>query len=296
MLCYDSSIVFTVVDFSKLLPGPYATKRLRELGFRVTRVQLPRFEDPGDKLPMGPWLNRGKRTLVFDFRKPAGRRRLEALLKRADVLVEGFRPGLMDRLGLGWKRARLLNPRLVYCSITGYPARGPWAGKAGHDLNFQAVSGLLSLGAPGPFSGTPADVAGSMAAVEAILAALLARERTGKGRRLSVSIAEAFHRQLAIPLSGPEWFPSDHPMYRLYETADGRQIAVGALEPQFRSALTAAVGEDLAAAFKSKPLSHWRRALETLDGCACAVLTLPEAKAFFASRTRAPRTAPRRRR
>ncbi len=272
---------YAVVDFSKLLPGPYATKRLRDLGFRVTRVHLPRFEDPADKLPLGPWLNRGKRSLILDFRKPAGRRRLEALLKTADVLVEGFRPGLMGRLGLGWRDARKLNPRLVYCSLTGYPERGPWAAKAGHDLNFQAMSGLLSLGAPGPVCGTPADVAGSMAAVEAILAALLARERTGRGRRISVSIAEAFHRALAVPLSGPQWFPSGHPMYRLYETSDGRQLAVAALEPQFASALKAAVGEDLASAFKSRPLSHWRAELEKIDGCACPVLTLDEARAFF---------------
>lgn len=274
---------FSVVDFSKLLPGPYATKRLVDLGFRVTRVQLPRFEDPGDKVSLGPWVNRGKRTLVFDFRKAAGRRRLEGLLRRADVLVEGFRPGLMDRLGLGYRDVKKLNPRLVYCSLTGYPENGPWAAKAGHDLNFQAVSGLLSLGAPGPLCAAPADTAGSMAAVEGILAALLSRERTGRGRRVSVSIARAFHETLAIPLAGPQWFPAGHPLYRLYETSDGRQVAVAALEAQFSSALKALLGENLEAAFKAKPWAYWRRELEKIDGCACAVLSLEEAKAFFAA-------------
>lgn len=270
-----------------------ATKRLRELGLRVTRVRLPRFPDAVDSLPLGPWLNEGKRTLTFDFRAPAGRRRLNTLLREADVVVEGFRPGLMARLGLGWRDIRRVNPRIVYCSLTGYPETGPWATQAGHDLNFQAMSGLLSLGAPGPLCAVPADLAGSMAAVEAILAALLRRERTGRGGRISVSIAEAFHRQLAIPLSGPDWFPADHPYYRLYATSDGRQVAVAALEPQFRDALRRTVGEDLDEAFRAKPLAYWREVLSGIDGCACPVLTMGEARQFFAqtgaSASRAPK-------
>jgi crotonobetainyl-CoA:carnitine CoA-transferase CaiB-like acyl-CoA transferase len=251
---------YRVLDFSKLLPGPYASQVLHDMGMRVTRVELPYFGDLAREFPpmiggVGAtyWMvNQGKKVLIFDFRKPAGYKRVINLVKSCDVVLEGSRPGLMDRIGLGYDTLRKINPRLVYCSLVGYPPEGAWGRKAGHDLNFQAVSGLLGLGdCEGRVAfgaGQVADLSGSMAAVSGILAALLERQKTGRGRRLNVAMAESFHSWLAIPLAElaatgedpslqPRWWNGGHPFYRLYDTADGRKLAVAAVEKGFAVAL-----------------------------------------------------------
>lgn len=319
-----------VVDFSKLLPGPFCTQTLAELGLRVVRVELPHWPDMlrehGPRvggLGYAYWAaNRGKESLCLDFRRSPGRDALFKLLGSADVLVEGFRPGTMERLGLGWTALRRRFPRLVYCSLTGYGSSGPWSRQAGHDLNFLARAGLLSA----PDASVPpaqvADLSGAVHAAAAILAALLARERTGRGRRVEVSMTETAHSWLALETGWHEargreasaaeawWRGRTHPLYRLYAAADGGRLAVAALEPPFTVELLrvlglqsfeadarsedprrlARVGRALERAFKARPSAHWERVFAGSDCCVCPVLTLAEARA--AARRPSPSKAP----
>lgn len=323
----------SVLDFTKLLPGPYATQILADLGCTVTKIELPHFPDEARR--MAPLIdgagavfrmvNEGKRLLSVDFRKPEGLERVRALAAGADVLVEGFRPGLMDRCGLGAEELMALNPRLVYCSLTGYPGDGPWRRKAGHDLNFLAVSGFLGL-TPEPrvLPTQVADLTGSLAAVSGILAALVERGATGRGKRVSVSMAEAVHSLLPVPLGealaegkdpeGPRWWNGEHPFYRLYETADGRRLAVAALEKPFALSLLDALGLESLRELADDPLAHaealtaglsrvlrgataaeWEERLKDKDVCVTKVLGLGEARAFMDELRRpVPEPGPRR--
>ena len=323
-----------VLDFTKLLPGPYATELLAELGFSVLKLELPHFPDEARHYEpkidgvgsLFKLLNGAKQQRSLDFRKPEGLKEVLALADAADVVVEGFRPGLMDRIGLGWDALRARNPRLVYCSLVGYPPEGAWARKAGHDLNFLSLSGFLGL-SPRP-SVPPtqlADLSGSMAAAAGILAALLSREKTGEGRRLQVSMSTAAHSWLPVPLSerraegrdpeGPRWWNGEHPFYRLYDAADGRRLAVAALEKSFALALldalelgalkpladdplanAAKLSAELARVFATAPQQEWTRRLEDKDVCVTPVLGLGEAEQFQAW-LRAPSddSSPRRR-
>ena len=315
-----------VLDFTQLLPGPYATKILSDMGCRVTKVELPYFADMSRGIPpkingvgsLYAALSGGKKFLSFDFRKPAGLKRLRRLIERADVLVEGFRPGLMERIGLGYPDVRKINPRIIYCSISGYAPEGPWRRKAGHDLNFQAVSGLLGLAKSDGKIAFPsaqiADVAGSVSAVAAILAALLERANTGRGRLVQIPIADTLHSLLAIPLAHlkatgedpakkPLWWNGASPFYRLYETKDGRWVAVAAIEKSFALNLLDVLGlsklaplaegpldrlnhsgrliKEISRVFKSATCRQWELRLKDKDVCATPVLTLPEAARFF---------------
>src|SRR5919112_3205091 len=193
-----------VLDFSTLLPGPLATLMLAEAGAEVVKGERP----GGERLPQSPpygggtsapfaVLNGGKRSLFVDLKTEEGRRELEPWLRRADVIVEQFRPGVMDRLGLGYEAVRIRNPRVVYCSISGYGQAGPRAQEAGHDLHYQAVTGLLSLSpgtgeAPTVPAALVADVGGgSFPAVMNILLALRQRDATGEGCFIDVAMAGA---------------------------------------------------------------------------------------------------------
>lgn len=311
-----------VLDFTKLLPGPYATQILADLGCRVTKIELPHF--PDEAREMAPkidgvgavfrMVNAGKELLPVDFRKPEGLERVRALAAAADVLIEGFRPGLMERCGLGAEELMRLNPRLIYCSLTGYPGGGAWRRKAGHDLNFLAVSGFLGLGAladaPVVLPTQVADLAGSLAATAAVLAALVERAATGRGKRVEVSMAETVHSLLPVPLGeslaegkdpqGPRWWNGAHPFYRLYRAADGRWLAVAALEKPFALSLLDALGLGSLRELADDPLAHaqrlgaelarvlagataaeWEERLKDKDVCVTAVLGLGEARAFM---------------
>ena len=312
-----------VVDLSRMLPGPYATQILADMGCRVTRVELPYFQDPlkafapaiGGIGSMYRLINRGKKTLSFDFRKPAGLRRLRDMLGGADVLVEGFRPGVMARIGLGFEAVRRLNPRLVYCSISGYNPASAWGRKAGHDLNFLAMSGFLGLGTSAGQVAFPsaqvADLAGGMAAVSGILAALLERDRTRRGRRVRISMTDAVHSWLVSALGqwratgkdpgpGRYWWNGAHPFYRLYQTKDGALLAVAALEKGFALALldilglaklksladdplknAAKLSAGMQRVFKSADRKEWMKRFSAKDVCVTAVLSLAEAARFL---------------
>lgn len=308
-----------VLDFTKLLPGPYATQMLADLGCRVTKIELPHFPDEAREMPpkidgvgaVFRMVNSGKELLSVDFRKPEGLEKVRALAAEADIVIEGFRPGLMDRCGLGPDELMGLNPRLIYCSLTGYPDNGPWRRKAGHDLNFLAVSGFLGLETEPRVPATQvADLTGSLAAVSGILAALVERAATGKGKRVSVSMVETIHSLLPVPLAealtegkdpeGPRWWNGAHPFYRLYETADGRRLAVAALEKPFALSLLDALDLQSLRELADDPLGHaekltaelarvlrgataaeWEDRLKDKDVCVTMVLGLGEARAFM---------------
>lgn len=185
-----------VLDFSQNLPGPYATFLLSGWGADVIKVEPPKGDPARFMEPFFSMVNRGKRSVVLDLRDEASRPALEALVKWADVLVEGFRPGVMARLGCDYEAARAINPRLVYCSISGFGQDGPLRDHPGHDLNLQALAGVCHLerDAAGVPRGTMlpiADLSSSLVAVSAISAALLAREKTGEGSYLDVAMADA---------------------------------------------------------------------------------------------------------
>ena len=262
----------TILDLTRLLPGGLCTLLLADLGADVIKVeepgtgdhfrQHPPFQDGVSTIHL--LLNREKRSLAVDLKQPKGKKILEQLVSGADVLVESFRPGVMDRLGMGCGEMCTLNPRLVYCSITGFGQESPNRGRPGHDLDYTAMAGLLSLpiqtgAAPTPFGAPLADYASAWAAALAIVAALLARKQTGIGRTLDISLADcAFacsHLAVCQQMGGitpkqdgaPFW--GGAPYYRAYETADGGHVTVSNYEPKFWRNLCEALGwPDLAEA------------------------------------------------
>ncbi len=315
----------TVLDFSKLLPGPLCTMLLADMGCRVVKVELPYWPDPlrniGAKIDghgFMYWMsNRNKESLCLDFRKPAGHAALMKLIAKADVVVEGFRPGMMRKLGLGHKTLRRKFPRLVYCSLTGYGQTGPMSRRAGHDINFLAESGFMGAGDSNGAYSFPAtqvaDLCGSHTAANAILAALLDRSLSGKGRYIDVSMTEAAFSWLVLPLGyraasgkpyrkdGPFWWTGKSAFYRLYRTKDRRWLCVAAVERPFAEALLRELGrKDLIAKlvtmdvtvqgsfirtleriFKTKTLRQWESRLSKKDVCVTPVRTLEEALGIF---------------
>ncbi|OQW52986.1 CaiB/BaiF CoA transferase family protein [Candidatus Raskinella chloraquaticus] len=250
-----SSLV--VVDFTTLLPGPLATLMLARAGAKIIKIERPEGDEmrqfgpfvDGKSLPF-ELLNRGKICQTVDLKNPAETAKLRHLLASADIVVEQFRPGVMARLGLDYATLSALNPRLIYCSITGYGANGPLAHKAGHDLNYIAESGLLSLSrgggdAPVLPPALIADIAGgSLPSVINILLALLQRDKTGRGTHLDIAMSQSTFAlmpfALAEVLSGQSSPPSGAGMltgglarYNLYPTRDGRMLAIAALEDRF---------------------------------------------------------------
>jgi crotonobetainyl-CoA:carnitine CoA-transferase CaiB-like acyl-CoA transferase len=307
-----------VLDFSTLLPGPLATLLLVEAGATVTKIERPgggdemRSYEPrlGATSVNFALLNRGKRSIVLDLKDPAARAAFEPLLTDADVLVEQFRPGVMDRLGLGYDAVSALNPGIVYCSITGYGRSGPRAGTAAHDLNYVGDAGLLDAvagadGAPVLPHGLIADIGGgAYPAVINILLALAERERTGAGRQLEVAMADNVFTWMywAIgsglgaarwPRRGGELLTGGSPRYHLYRTADDRFLAAAPLEDRFWASfckaieLPAELREDqrdpqatLAAAaslIAARTAGEWEALLAGVDACCSIVRTAEEA-------------------
>src|SRR5262245_39976758 len=257
-----------VLDFSTLLPGPLATLILAEAGAEVIKIERPGGDEMrawqprwGSQSVYFALLNRGKKSVVIDLKDAEHREKLKPLIARADILVEQFRPGVMARLGLDYASVSAINPRVIYCSITGYGQTGPKRDVAAHDLNYIAESGLLSL-SMGPLShpvvppALMADIAGgSYPAVMNILLALREREHTGRGRHLDVSMSDnlftltywALGRGFATgewPGNGTDLVTGGSPRYQLYPTRDGRILAVGAIEQRFWDTFCDVVGLD----------------------------------------------------
>jgi alpha-methylacyl-CoA racemase len=305
-----------VLDFTTLLPGPMATLLLAEAGAEVVKIERPEGEDM--RAYPSSWgrdsiyfalLNRGKKSLALDLKDMADRAALEPLLARADVIVEQFRPDVMERLGLGPGHVAALNPKAIYCSITGYGQTGPARDRAGHDLNYIGDAGLLalSMGPPDAPVVPPALIAdiaaGAYPAVINILMALQERLRTGRGRRLDIAMTDNLFPfmfwALGDGLAGGEWRSNGEHLltggtarYRLYPCADGRILAAAPLEEKFwaqfcemigleaeladrpfEAATIARVGEIV----KGQPSTYWRERIAGRDCCCSIVASLREA-------------------
>lgn len=310
-----------VVDLSQYLPGPFASKILAELGADVIKVEPP-SGDPmrhltggsGDMVsPFYKVLNRGKAVCRLDLKAPQGREILTAMVRQADILLESFRPGVLARLGFSEAVLQEINPGLVRCSLSGFGQNGPFRDRAGHDVTYLALSGLLGMTGPAdrpvmPFPPVADHVAG-LYAVTAMQAALIRRQRTGQGACLDLALADSALALCAYPLmagmSGPgpgrgaslregDLLNGAAAYYRIYRCSDGRFLAVGAIEAKFWTAFCQAMGRadwlerqveplpqtalqgDVEQWIAACPLSHWTSVLKDVDCCCEAVLTSRE--------------------
>jgi alpha-methylacyl-CoA racemase len=278
-----------ILDLSRLLPGPVCTWHLAGLGAQVDRVESPGVGDLTRHIPpfvgapggaVGAFfaaVSRGKRSLAMDLRRPESIAALKSLIRHYDVVVEGFKPGTLEAMGLDPSALVGAHPRLIVARLSGYGQTGPWRSRPGHDVNYVGITGILAAGAPvdGRFAPLPmqlADFAGAHVAALGIVAALFARERTGAGRVLDISLAEAALSTAAVavagaslagdPTPGGEVLTGGAPFYGVYRCADGRYLTVGAVEPKFQQALAEGVGvplshPELAAAFARWPRDVW---------------------------------------
>jgi crotonobetainyl-CoA:carnitine CoA-transferase CaiB-like acyl-CoA transferase len=252
-----------VLDLSRHLPGPLATLLMADMGAEVTKVESPAGDEMRTIGPMGPngrslffdAVNAGKQSLRLDLKSADGKARLIALTASADVLVESFRPGVMDRLGLGAARLRAANPRLVYIALSGYGQAGPLRDAAGHDANYLAHNGLLSATGsalhPAYIHPPIADCTASLFALSSVLGALLARSHDGQGCEIDLALADATMPfqifSLAalgfaghVPRAEAEFLNGGWACYRPYRLSDGRTVALGAIERPFWTAFCAA--------------------------------------------------------
>ncbi|MDE2974054.1 MAG: CaiB/BaiF CoA-transferase family protein [Gemmatimonadota bacterium] len=305
-----------VLDLSRLLPGPFLTMILADIGADVVKVEEPRRGDymrdfpPRGEGASGRYLavNRNKRSVTINLKDEGERERFLRMAARADVVVESFRPGVMDRLGVGYAALRERNERIVLCSISGYGQTGPYRGRAGHDINYLALAGVLAMSGQDP-DGPPAlagvqiaDLGGgALWGAVAILAALIDRDRTGRGAHLDISMTEGAaallagefgiaKAELSPPTRGTGLLNGGAARYGTYRTSDGRYLSVGALEPRFLARLEAATGlepkpgaaEDrglrrrLARIVASRTRDEWARILAGHDCCCEPVLELDE--------------------
>ena len=310
-----------ILDFSTLLPGPYATMMLADMGAEVLRIEAPDRVDLAKVMPpfdgkfstTFSYLGRGKQTLQLNLKQPESVEKVKQLVQDYDIVVEQFRPGVMDRLGIGYEVLKAINPKLIYCAITGYGQTGPYKDRAGHDINYLAISGVASHcgradSGPPPMGIQIADVAGgSHHAVMGILAAVIKRQETGEGAFIDISMTDAAFALNAMAgaaaLAGGQPQKPESGMlnggtfYDYYQTRDGRWLSVGSLEPQFSSRLcdTLELGElksyalsqkpehqqELKAAIKQKiaerSLAEWQEVFADVDACVEPVLTIEEA-------------------
>ncbi|MCE9569011.1 MAG: CoA transferase [Rhodocyclales bacterium] len=319
-----------VLDLTRLLPGPVATMHLADLGAEVIKIEdtgagdYAREMGPGERAATGNggdslffrMVNRNKKSLRLDLKQAAGVEVFLRLARDADVIFEGFRPGVVDKLGVGYKAVRRINPRIVYCAITGYGQTGPWAELAGHDLNYLATSGLLDqIGThDGKASGAPAIpnlqvgdlLGGALTPLLGVLAAVIGAKATGQGSHVDVAMTDAVLAHNIFPLvttlaygkpapRGTDLLTGGVACYGVYRTSDERYLAVGALEPKFWQVFCAAIERpdlapfglatgsqgrrvkaDLAALIGSQPLAHWQAIVEKADCCVTPVLRMDE--------------------
>ncbi len=271
-----------VLDLTRLLPGSYATLMLADLGADVIKLEDPRGGDHARHMPpladgvsvYFHILNRNKRSITLDLRSPKAAPAFDALVSNVDVVVDSFRPKTAVRLGVDAKTLRARRPRLVCASITGFGLTGPYADRAAHDINYEALAGLLSRDTPPRVPGLLiGDVGAAMHAGSAILAALFHRERTGEGATIDISIHEAALAWMLFPsarwlVKGGDRDPRQLPLrgeaarYNLYETSDGAWLALGALEQKFWQAFCDRIGRPDLADIEERPGEAQRRALE----------------------------------
>lgn len=323
-----------VVDLSRLAPGPFASMALGDLGADVLLVEAPAgairggatgaatvdAEAAARRRAHNP-LGRNKRSIVVDLRQPEGVEIVHALAAQADVFLEGFRPGVTDRLGVGYEAISTTNPRIVYASLSGYGQTGPYSNMVGHDINYIAVGGSLSMighagGKPAVPQNTIADYAGGgLMTAFAIVSALYSRTSTGRGQYLDMSMSDGVLYLLASqtggvlaggqpPRPGMPGLGGGSPHYTVYECADGKYLSIGSLEPQFWAALCrlsgredmldaefdaskhAEFGAHLDAFFRTKTRDQWFAELRDIELCVAPVLDVAEALADEHQRAR----------
>ncbi len=310
-----------VLDFSTLLPGPFASLLLADMGAQVLRIESPTRMDLVRVLPphdqgvsaSHAYLNRNKRSLALDLKQPQALDVVHQLVQDYDIVLEQFRPGVMERLGLGYEALKAINPRLIYVSITGYGQTGPYKDRAGHDINYLALAGLASQTGrreqgPLPLGIQAADIAGgSLHGVIGLLAAVIARQHSGQGQHLDVSMTDCVFSLNAMAGAGylacgvepgmEQQVLNGGSFYDYYRTRDGRWLSVGSLEPVFMQRLCQALGRPELAAQGLSPLPEQQQVLklalqvefekhdfaelcrlfEGIDACVEPVLSLAEA-------------------
>ncbi|MEW6262633.1 MAG: CaiB/BaiF CoA-transferase family protein [Thermodesulfobacteriota bacterium] len=314
-----------VLDLTMNLPGPYMTWLLAELGAEVLKVENPQGGDYARALtlesgasPVFEAVNRKKKSLALNLKEPAGREIFLKLLDRYDVLVEGFRPGVMTGLGLDYAAVGALRPRVIYVSISGYGQGGPYRLRGGHDLNYLSLAGVIGLtGTRAGELAVPgiqiADLAaGSLMSMAGLLAALYQREKTGQGQFVDAAMYDGSFALTVIsfctmmaglekPAPGRTMLTGGYPFYGLYRTKDGRHMSLGAVEFKFWSNFCLAVGrpdlvakqfggpeviEEVTRVFAGRTQAEWIEFLKDVDACCEPVLTMEEAVASELARAR----------
>lgn len=304
-----------VLDLSRLLPGPYATMLLAEMGAEVIKIETPRVGDYARSMPeefggagMFHLLNRGKKSVGLNYRNKKGRVIFHQLAQTADVIIEQFKPGSMAKWGFDYDSIKAYNPGVVYCSLSGYGQNGPYRNRAGHDINYTAIGGMLGLNAtpdtPPVLPGTQiADLSGAMLAATAILGALVGRAGTGEGTYLDVAMLDSVVSWM-LPVAGAWLFDTQappqpnqlplaggFPSFNVYETADGRYLSVGALEPPFWSAFCQTIERpdllsrtfdptaraEVAATIRTRTQANWLAAFDGVEACVEPVLNIQDA-------------------
>jgi alpha-methylacyl-CoA racemase len=308
-----------ILDLSTLLPGPYASMMLADLGAKVLRVESPTRVDlvrkmtpkVGGSSVAHQYLNRSKKSIALDLKQPKAIEIIKTLVLEYDVVIEQFRPGVMDRLGIGYEALKEINPNIIYCAITGYGQTGPYKNRAGHDLNYLAIAGISSYSkrkdqAPVPQGVQIADVAGgSLHGVIGILTALHHRQQTGLGQMVDISMTDCTFALNAMSgagtLAGDDLPEAESHLlnggsfYDYYQTNDGRYMSIGSLEPKFFNGLcqlldldhliplankTSAqqqIKDSFTQSFKQKSYAQWQDIFADLDLCVEPVLNLKEA-------------------
>jgi len=315
----DSFLVgVRVIDLSQFLPGPFATQMLADMGADVLKIEPPKGDPMRDLNPItnergaAPFhgvINAGKKVVRIDLKTGEGKAALETLVRCADVLLESYRPGVLERLGFGSERLKEINPALVHCALSGYGQTGPLRLASGHDMNYVAMTGALDVTGPGekPLVAFPpvADYGGALQAVIAIQGALFNRTRTGKGAFLDVAMADAILAWQASAMTqaelakqgagGPparacDLLTGGAACYQTYETSDGKFISIGAIEEVFWRNFCRAMErpdwearqlepmpqtdliDDVASVIRQHPRSHWDTLLGATDCCYHPVL------------------------
>ncbi|WP_310192995.1 CoA transferase [Neobacillus niacini] len=308
-----------VLDLSRLLPGPYCTQLLADFGAEVIKVEEPKLGDYarwgepkiGEYKPIFSSLNRNKKSITLDLKNMEDKKSFIELVKTSDVLVESFRPSVMKNLGLDYDTLKEINPKLVYCAITGYGQNGPYKDKPGHDINYLSIAGLLQFNGekdnkPIPPATQIADIGGgSLMAAVGILTALMGRNQTGKGQFVDISMTDGVLSWLQTILpdylvgqdkqKGELKLSGGKAAYSVYETADNRYLSVGALEPKFWKEFCEGIERldfiplleapfteqeklkaEIEQIIKKKTLDEWVAIFDQLDACVSPVLLLEE--------------------
>ena len=305
-----------ILDLTRLLPGPVATLHLADLGADVIKIEDPQVGDYARTLGTGQgadsayfrMINRNKRGLLLDLKKPEGVEVFLRLAETADVIVESFRPGVVDKLGVGYAAVTAVNPKIAYCSISGYGQDGPYKDLAGHDINYLGYAGVLDqIGREGGDPALPnfqiADLlGGALTAAMGILAVVLEAQRSGRGRYIDVAmtdsvLAHTYFSMLRLNDAGhslprgSDLLSGGLPCYAAYRCADGRHMAVGALEGKFWKTCCALLGQpawserqwdaglrsEVAALFATRTRDDWAKLFAAVDCCVTPVLTPEEA-------------------